>query len=655
LLDASGLSKSFGGRTLFSAVDLRLDAGDRLALVGPNGSGKTTLIKILAGEEQADTGEVRGRRGSSNGYLPQEVEVDSSESLLDFVENVAGELREVQEGLAEAHKLLDGGDSSPELLVRYGHLQARYEYLGGYTLRSEARKILSGLGFSERDFSRPLNSFSGGWRMRSLLARILLKSPEIIFLDEPTNHLDIVTLEWLENFIRESKAGFLIVSHDVSFLNRVVNGVFALEKNGAVRTKGNYDRYVEERDLRLSQQRAAFERQQRKRADEERFIERFRSKNTKAKQVQSRIKRMEKEEVVAPSEPFSSEKPAIRFPQPERSGKDVVTLDGVVAGYGPNIIYKGLDFKLFRGDKAVFIGPNGAGKSTLLKLIAGVIAPSAGTVTFGHNVTRSYFSQHQMELLSPNRTVLEEILALPGYRTEREARSLLGGFLFSGDDVEKKVSVLSGGEKSRLVMAKLLIEPGNLLLLDEPTNHLDIDACETLKNALFEFGGTIAVITHDRDLINRVANKVIYVDGGRCEEYLGNYDDFLRARGSRAAAAPSADTEPGESAVQKSSKGKEARKNAAKSREEFYRRTKPLRSRVEELEKKITEGEVRLAEVEAQLSDPGVYSDPKKAAELARERAGLESGISEASHEWEALALDLEELERTLREELELE
>ena len=650
MIDASSLSKAFGARSLFSDVSLRIDKGDRLALVGRNGSGKTTLLRILAEEENPDTGEVRGRRDSTVGYLPQEISLESEEHLLIFVENVAGELKSIQLELEDIHDKLASGEEDAALVERSGNLQSRFEALGGYRLRSRAQQILSGLGFKEADFAKPLSTFSGGWRMRALLGRILLTEPDVILLDEPTNHLDIVTLEWLENFITSSRAGFLIVSHDVSFLDRVVNGVFALERGGAVRSKGNYTKYVTEREERLRQRQAEFDRRQRKRAEEERFIERFRAKNTKAKQVQSRIKKLEREDpLVAPMEDNASA-PAIRFPQPERSGKDVVTVEGVEAGYGDLIVYSSLDFTLHRGEKVALIGPNGAGKSTLLKTMAGEVKPRAGEVRYGHNVSIGYFSQHQMELLNPKRTVLEEVLALPGYRSEGEARSILGGFLFTGDDVEKRVSVLSGGEKSRLVMALLLTQPGNLLLLDEPTNHLDIDACETLKRALIAYEGTVAVITHDRDLINRVATRVVYVEDGVCTEYIGNYDDYLRAR----ARLEDMNAEEVDAAgVKRVHKGKEARREAAKAREEFAKKTKALRKKVEKYEDELSSREERKAEIEKLLADPEVYSDPVRGRELGRERQYIIDELEIATSMWEEAALELEELELSFKGEME--
>jgi ATP-binding cassette subfamily F protein 3 len=622
--------------------------------VGPNGSGKTTLMRILVGEDTSDTGEVRGRRGVTVGYLPQEAEIEESGPLISFVENVDGELKEVREEISRIEGVMAQGVSDDATLERYGHLQGRFEHLGGYGLRSEAMRILHGLGFADEEVGRPVDTFSGGWRMRALMARILLKQPDVILMDEPTNHLDILSLEWIEDFIKASPAAFLIVSHDVNFIDRIVTDVIALEPQAPVRVKGNYSKYYEMRAERIEREHAAWEREMRKRAEEQRYIDRFRSKSTKARQVQSRIKQLEKNPMpAAPQEPVVN-RPKIQFPQPERTGKDVIKIEGVDAGYGELKVFEKLDFRAYRGEKVALIGPNGAGKSTLLKLIAGVLAPQKGEISFGHNVTSSYFSQHQMELLSPQRTVLEEILTLPGLRTEQYARTLLGSFLFSGDDVEKKVSVLSGGEKSRLSLARIMTSPGNLLLMDEPTNHLDIDSCAVLRDALERFEGTLILITHDRDLINHVADRVIYVDKGSYEDHRGNYDDFLMMRrlGAKKAeeqkntSQPSGATEVDGDSGQ--SYGKEARRQQAQQRDKIRRATKPLAKEIASLEEEEQRHRTRLAEVEESLTKPEVYGNPFKVGELSRERSELTKRVDEIGDRWAEASLEMEELEESL-------
>jgi ATP-binding cassette subfamily F protein 3 len=650
LLDALNLHKSYGAQTLFDGVTFKVSPGEHLALVGPNGSGKTTLLRMLAGEEEPDRGEIQRRRGLSVGYLRQELEGLADGTLISFVEDVAQEVRALETDVRDMEARLAAGDKDPLLLERYGQSVARFEHLGGYRLRAEAERILGGLGFVEEDFPRPLASFSGGWRMRAALARILLSRPDLILFDEPTNHLDIVSLEWLEDFLKESSGAFVVVSHDVSFLDRVVSGVLALEGGRVARSKGNYAAYVADRELRETQARAAFENEQRRRAQAEAFIERFRAKNTKAKQVQSRIKQLDRETPLPVAPPSTTRALSLRLPQPERSGRTVVTLEGIEAGYGERLVYRGLDFQIERGEKVVLIGPNGAGKSTLLKILAGEVLPTRGRPVYGHNVTLSYFAQHQLDQLDPRRTILEEMMTLPGLRSELEMRSILGSFLFSGDSVEKKVEILSGGEKSRLVMAKILSAPGNFLLMDEPTNHLDIQACEVLKQALADYEGTVCLITHDRDLINRAATRVVYVEHGEVRSYLGNFDYFAAKRAEEEAARADARSVSGLGNAKQAGRRSQRRSDAER-RARIRRETAPLRSRVEELENRIHEAEARLAEIETRLADPSTYTDSKVAADLACERGSLCLALDNLTPTWEDAAMELEELDRRLAEE----
>lgn len=648
MLDALELTKSYGGQTVLDGASFQLGEGERLALVGPNGAGKTTLLRIVAGEERPDGGEVRRRRGLEVGYLRQEAEPVSDRPLLAYVEDVAQDVRSLEAELRDLESRLGNGHADPRLLERYGHLQTRFEHLGGYALRARAERILGGLGFRPTEFSQPLASFSGGWRMRAALARILLREPDLVLLDEPTNHLDIVSLEWLEGHLQESPSAFLVVSHDVAFLDRVVQGVLALEAGHLVRTRGSFAQYQAERRLREEQARAAFENWQRKRAQTETFAERFRYKATKARQVQSRLRQMEREDAPPPPPPVQAAL-TLHLPQPERSGRTVVTLEDVDAGYPGKPVYRGLAFRVERGEKVALIGPNGAGKSTLLKVLAGALPPLGGRLEYGHRVTVSYFAQHQLEQLDPHRTVLEEMQRLPGLRSELELRTVLGAFLFSGDAVDKRVSVLSGGEKSRLVLAKLLCDPGNFFLLDEPTNHLDIQACEVLKQALEAFSGTLCLITHDRDLINRVATRVVYVDGGTVREYLGNFDDFLARRAAEVAAAPAGAPASAAEGGEGRPGRKDLRRVEAEHRARVRRETGPLREEVSRLEGEIASAEGRLGEVEAVLADASTYADPVLAASLARERAELSRRVAELTPRWEAAATELEERERALQ------
>ncbi|HSH68493.1 MAG TPA: ABC-F family ATP-binding cassette domain-containing protein [Deferrisomatales bacterium] len=647
MIDAINLYKSYGAQQVLADASFRCNPNERLALVGPNGAGKTTLLRLLAGQESPDSGTLALPRGLQVGYLPQEIDVSSPLPLRAFVEDVAADVRRVEEEMRDAEVRLAAGDTNPDLLDRYGHLRTRFEHLDGYTLGARAERILAGLGFRAGDFDRPLAEFSGGWRMRAALGRILLREPDLVLLDEPTNHLDIDSLEWLEDYLREARGCYLMVSHDAAFLDRVVDGVLALEGGEVVRAKGNYTRYCEQRALRHAQAQAAYDNFQRKRNVEQQFVDRFRSKATKARQVQSRVRRMEKEQAPPPP-PSQGPVLGLNLPQPARSGRTVLTLEGVELGYGGQPVHRNLQLRLERGDKAVLIGPNGAGKSTLLKALAGLLAPTAGRVETGHNVTLSYFAQHQLEQLDPRRSVLEEMARVPGLSSELQMRSILGSFLFSGDAVDKPVAVLSGGEKSRLVLARLLAAPGNLLLLDEPTNHLDLQACEVLKQALARYQGTVCLITHDRDLINRVATRVLYLDGQGVTEYLGNYDDYVARRAAEQAAAHA--VHPASGGDTDGGGRKEQRRREAERRQRLQRETAPLRRQVESLEAEVAVAEEQFTAVEAQLAAPDTYQDPRRATALARERAALEARVGELSAAWEAAATELEERERWLRQ-----
>ncbi len=640
MIEAVSLHKAYGGRAILEGASLRVGAGERVALVGPNGAGKTTLLRILAGEETPDSGVVRGRRGLSVGYLPQEIAAASSRTLIGYVEDVADDLRAVEAELRRVQAALEAGDNA--LLDRYGALQSRFEHLGGYRLRSRAERVLAGLGFSPDESDRPVDTFSGGWRMRAALARILLREPDLVLLDEPTNHLDLDTLEWFENHLHQSASAFVVVSHDVAFLDRVVRAVLAMENGRIVRCEGNYSRYESDRAQREQQARAAYDAYHRRRAEVERFAERFRAKATKARQVQSKLRMVEREQPPPPPPPRARGL-SFSFPPPHRSGRTVIELEAVHAGYGDEAVYEGLDLRIDRGEKVVLVGPNGAGKSTLLKLLAGVVAPWQGRVRLGYNVETAFFAQHHLDQFDPARTVLDEVLGLPSVAGELQARSLLGAFLFSDDAVDKRVGVLSGGEKSRLALARMLASRANFLLLDEPTNHLDIDACEVLKRALERFQGTVCMITHDRDLINRVATRVVAVAGGRVESFPGNHDDYLRLRPP--ATGPDAPDRPAE---RPRPNRRDQRRAEARRRERVRRETAPLRERVSPLEAKIERLERELAEVEAELSDPGLYAEPDRAADRARARAALAERLEEKTAEWEEAATAFEAKQREL-------
>jgi ATP-binding cassette subfamily F protein 3 len=572
-------------------------------------------------------------------------------------------LEEVQSGVKELSILEDkmrlleeeiSEEKDPETLEAlakaYGHLEERYARRGGYALESQAKAILQGLGFREKDFSRSSGELSGGWLMRLALAKILLANPDLLLLDEPTNHLDLQSLIWLEAFLGEYLGTIMIVSHDRDFLNRVVTRILAIEGRKILPYAGNYDAYVEAREKKKAILEAALEGQRKKVEQTERFIERFRYKATKARQVQSRIKTLEKMDRI--EEPLESQKTMrFSFPQPVRSGRVVAELKEVHKAYGPVKVYSGVDLTLTREDKVALVGVNGAGKSTLLKLLAGVIEPDAGTIQLGHNASRAYFAQHQLELLDPAKTVWEEIFSLAKDESISFLRGILGAFLFSGEEVEKKVSVLSGGEKSRLVLAKMLMHPANFLLLDEPTNHLDIAARDVLERALQEFQGALCFITHDRHLINAMANKVIEVNAGQLTVYPGNYDDYLykkelerEAEAQNGLIPLAAGAETRDRAARRS---RDQKRVEAEARNRFYRETLELRQRIQTIESDLEQATKEMEELSRQLADPEIYRRGENIPELLKAHATAKKQVEDLTAEWEPLAQQLEGQEQS--------
>jgi len=526
LTQVDGLTKSFGGRALFRDLSWRIGERERIGLVGPNGVGKTTLCRILSGEEAPDAGTVSRPREAAVGYLPQEAGTGRegsvlAEALAGFAE-VWGLERELEAVAAE----LERAPTEP-LTSRYGDLQHRFEALGGYRLEREARAILTGLGFAPGDVTRPLAEFSGGWRMRAALARLLLQAPALLLLDEPTNHLDLASLAWLESVLVNYPGAVVVVSHDRYFLNRMVESIAELSESGLMLYRGDYDDFLVERAARRELLEAQARNQAKRVAEITRFIERFRYKATKARQVQSRVKMLERMERIDVG--AAARRIRFAFSEPPRTGRRVATLTGIHKAYGDNVVYAGVDLTLERGERVALVGENGAGKSTLLKILAGALSPDRGDRALGARTTVHYYAQHQLEALEPSRTVLEEIIEMAPDLPHTRLRTLLGAFLFTGDDVDKKVAVLSGGEKARLALARMLVRPAALLCLDEPTNHLDLASREVLEDALAAFAGTIVFISHDRYFINRIATSVIHVAGGRLTRYLGGYDDFIAA------------------------------------------------------------------------------------------------------------------------------
>jgi ATP-binding cassette, subfamily F, member 3 len=648
MITLSHIQKQFGSKVLFKDCSLQIGVRDRLGLIGPNGSGKTTLFRMILGEESLDEGELLIAKGVKIGYLPQEVISFEGNTVLDEVLKSLTNITSLQDKmtiLEEELSSIDDPKKQERLAKEYGKLQERYTLLGGYGLEAEAKRILQGLGFKEGDFDRLTDELSGGWLMRIALAKILLQSPDLLLLDEPTNHLDLVSLIWLEEFLTNYPGAMVIVSHDRVFLNHLIDWIAEIEAQRIDLYYGDYDHYLEEKDARGQVLEATYKTQQRKIEQTERFIERFRAKNTKSSQVQSRIKMLEKIERI--ELPEKKKEIRFHFPAPKRSGHKVVEVKNLHKSYGDTVVYQGIDLSFYRGDKVALVGPNGAGKSTLLKILAGVLDFQEGEVILGKEVTRAYFAQHQFDLLRPENTVFEELLSIATDESQTELRTLLGTFLFSGEEIEKRVSVLSGGEKSRLVLAKMLLKPANFLLFDEPTGHLDISSRNVLEMALKQFQGTICLVTHDRHLINQIANKVIEIDRGIPHLFLGNYDDYLyKKQQIQSEEGQKSEVPKKQEPVRKKSpyKTKEERRKRAQEMDRFKKQLSSLEKRFQEVEKSLQEATQKLDHLNQRLSDPNLYLNQQETYETVQTHKQVKEQVKELTQLWEFLALELEEL-----------
>jgi ATPase subunit of ABC transporter with duplicated ATPase domains len=529
------VSKNHGRQILFMDASASVNRGEKVGLVGPNGSGKTTLFRLLVGEEQPDGGQVVVDRGIRVGYFSQDVGDMNGRTVLAETMAGAGEVSDVARELHELeHKMADPAfaDELDKTVERFGEVQARFDELGGYGLEARAREVLAGLGFRQEVMEDDVGKLSGGWKMRVALARILLMAPDLLLLDEPTNHLDLESIIWLEKFLRDFEGALVMTSHDREFMNRLVTKILEIDGGELTSFAGNFEFYAEQRQLLAAQQQAQFERQQAMLAKEEAFIAKFKARASHAAQVQSRVKKLEKIEKVEP--PRRRRVVEFDFPTPPRSGDDVAKLNGVNKAYGQHVIYDRFDFLVRRRERWCVMGVNGAGKSTLLRLIAGESRADTGHVSLGGSVKMGYFAQHAMEILNPDQTVLETLEAAYPKASLGSLKALLGAFGFSGDDVDKRTRILSGGEKARVVLARMLFDPPNFLVLDEPTNHLDLDTKEMLVKALADFEGTLLFVSHDRRFLSALSNRVLELGPAGPKLYGGGYTEYVSATGQEA-------------------------------------------------------------------------------------------------------------------------
>lgn len=615
MLSINHLDIRFGKKHLFKDISAAVHPGDRVGLVGVNGTGKSTLMKIMAAQITADDGVVSKSKHFSVAYLPQEPAIiNSGRTLYDEAENSFGDLLELQKEVERLHNRL--GDADPgskefeEILNRQGEIEQSLENSDIYTIRSRVETVLHGLGFSDDDMNKEVSSFSGGWIMRLLLAKMLLASPSLLLLDEPTNHLDLDSLTWVESFLQDYHGALVVISHDRTFLDRITNQTWELSLGRLTTYKGNYSRYIKDKDERRRIEKASYDNQQAQIRQTMRFVERFRAKSTKARQVQSKLKQLEKIDLVELAE--EEHQIHFSFPPAPHSGRDVLMVEGVSKGFSNNPVFTEIDLQLQRGDKVAVVGVNGAGKSTLLKILAGQLQADQGTRRLGSGVLMTYFGQHQAQELAPEFSVLESLSHVAGDMTITRMRSLLGAFLFRGEDVDKKVSILSGGEKSRLALARMIAVPANCMLLDEPTNHLDMLSQEVLQEAMRQYDGTIVVVSHNRYFLDCFVNKVLEIRNGKAAlfdgtitEYLLHQESLEKSTGVRG--APETGSEPNDDIHLDSKKDK--RRREAHKRQKRRELAGPWLKHLSEAEQNVEELELLKDELEAELADPELYQD----------------------------------------------
>lgn len=642
MLSISNLSYFIGGRPLYENANLHIKPKDKIGLVGQNGTGKSTLLKIINGDYQPSSGEVQKAKDCTIGFLNQDLlSFQSDDSILNVALAAFKETLALQDEIDEVLKKMET-DHSEEIINRLAFLQERFEANEGYTIKAKAEEVLEGIGFKSADLEKPLRTFSGGWRMRVMLAKLLLEKPSLLMLDEPTNHLDLPSIEWVENYMKNYDGAVIVVSHDQTFLDNCISSTVEVASNTLTLYSGNYSFYKEEKVERMEIQQNAFENQQQMIKQTEKFIERFRAKATKSNQVQSRIKALDRLDRV--HEVVSDEVSVnFKFKFAKQSGRDVITLDNISKAYGDNVILKNTTARIERGDKIALIGANGKGKSTLLRIIDGSEKNIEGR-TEGYNVNKSFFAQHQLEALTLDNEIIQEMAQAGSAKSEMELRGVLGCFLFTNEEVFKKIKVLSGGEKSRVALAKTLISESNFLLLDEPTNHLDFQSVNILIQALQQYEGTFVTVSHDRHFIRGVANKIWYIENHEIKEYLGTYAEYEAWREKQVQVAPV-------QAVQKPEKKEQPKPKAAVNNPEVQQAKKDLRKLEEELtqvEKEVEKLEEKKLGLERKMADPELYSREEEAQEIQENYQGLQVKLQASNEQWEVLVDKISNLQEVL-------
>jgi len=644
MIDISDISLQFGGKYLFQNISFRINSGDKVALVGANGSGKSSLFKILCNQLQPEKGTINKQQRTTIGYLPQDHVIHSGKTLIGEASSSLSDITSLQIKERELTQALSANNISPDeqqdLISNLGEVHQRLEELDSYSASSNVEKILVGLGFEESDFNRFTDEFSGGWQMRIALAKILISQNDLLLLDEPTNHLDIDSLEWLITFLKSYKGALIIVSHDKHFIMQTTSKTYEIFNNTFSIFSGNYNAYLKYKDEKDEQLIHKYELQQKKIKETKRFIERFRYKNTKAKQVQSRIKQLEKLETI--ELPQNESNINIRFPEPPKSGKVNIELISIKKSYDNNELFSGVDFVVNRGEKIAFVGPNGAGKTTLAKITAGNLDYNGGERTLGHNTNISYYAQDVADNLQPDIDIIETVDGIAEDKTIGELRSILGAFLFKGDDVFKKVGVLSGGEKSRVALAKILLTKSNFIVLDEPTNHLDISSKKVLQQALINFNGSLILVSHDVDFLLPIVSKVVEIRKGKIQTFSGGIDYYLRKREELNINDTEVKITRGSEPV---TTKKEQKRIEAEKRQAKYNATKDLLSEIALLEKKIEELEEKEKKLENTLAKPEIYNDPKKAFSSNKEFQIIKEELSGVTTKWEDLNEELINIE----------